>query len=256
MRGSKTVNHESADSLLDGTSAKSPGQPLTARGQSKWQEQARARLRTTLKQLSKPLAEAVARDANEADTRLLVTEFLCEGLGYHRFEDLDTEYAVKGQFADYGLRIDKQLVAFVEVKRSTTKLVPRHLRQVELYAVNEGVEWIVLTNAVTWQLYHLQGGLPANLDLVLAVDLLSGESIASLATKMLPMTREATRRGVLDSMWKQARATSPQVLVKAILAPSVIRTLRRELHHQTGNLVAVDDLARVLRDTVIRPNAL
>ncbi len=71
---------------------------------------------------SRPLEDFVARDANEGDTRLLVTDFLCYALGYDKYEDLTTEYQVKGEFADYGVRLDKQLVAFIEVKRCATKL--------------------------------------------------------------------------------------------------------------------------------------
>ena len=62
----------------------------------------------------------------------------CDGLGFDKYADLTTEYQVKGEFADFGLRIDRELVAFIEVKRVATKLSTRHLRQVEMYAVNEG----------------------------------------------------------------------------------------------------------------------
>jgi len=79
---------------------------------------------------------------------------------------------VKGEFADYDLRIDRQLVAFIEVKRCTTKLGPKHLRQVQSYAVNEGVEWMLLTNGCVWQAWHLQVGLLVQMDLVVEVDLL------------------------------------------------------------------------------------
>jgi predicted type IV restriction endonuclease len=48
-----------------------------------------------------------------------------------------------------------ELVAFIEVKRVATKLSTRRLRQVEMYAVNEGVEWISLTNRSVWQVYHI-----------------------------------------------------------------------------------------------------
>jgi predicted type IV restriction endonuclease len=106
------------------------------------------------------LVDLVDRDANEGDTRLLVTDFLCEGLGFDKYEDLTTEYQVKGEFADYGVRIDKQLIAFIEVKRCTQKLGAKHLRQVQSYAVNEGVEWMILTNGQAWQVWHLTGGLP------------------------------------------------------------------------------------------------
>jgi hypothetical protein len=37
------------------------------------------------------------RDANEGDTRLLVTDFLCDGLGFDKYSDLTTEYQVKGE---------------------------------------------------------------------------------------------------------------------------------------------------------------
>jgi hypothetical protein len=121
-----------------------------ARGAPKWETEARDRLKTAIRRYSKPLADLVARDANEGDTRLLVTDFLCDGLGFDKYADLTTEYQVKGEFADYGLRIDRELVAFIEVKRVATKLSTRHLRQVEMYAVNEGVEWIILTNGSTW----------------------------------------------------------------------------------------------------------
>jgi predicted type IV restriction endonuclease len=39
-------------------------------------------------------------------------------------------------------------------KRVATNLSTRHLRQVETYAVNEGVEYIILTNGSVWQVYH------------------------------------------------------------------------------------------------------
>ena len=121
----------------------------------KWETDSRERLRAGIKKFAKPLADFIARDVNEADTRFLVTDFLCEALGYDKFTDLTAEFAIKGDFADYGLRVDKQLVALIEVKRVTTKLSPKHLRQVEDYGVREGVEWLILTNAAQWQVYHL-----------------------------------------------------------------------------------------------------
>jgi hypothetical protein len=90
----------------------------------KWEADARERVKLGIKKFSKPLAELVARDANEGDTRLLVTDFLCEALGFDKYTDLATEYMVKGEFADFGVRIDRQLVAFMEVKRVATAIRP------------------------------------------------------------------------------------------------------------------------------------
>jgi hypothetical protein len=95
-----------------------------ARGTPKWETEARNRLKAAIRRFSKPLADLVARDANEGDTRLLVTDFLCDGLGFDKYADLTTEYQVKGEFADYGIRIDRDLVAFIEVKRSPPSSPP------------------------------------------------------------------------------------------------------------------------------------
>ena len=43
------------------------------RSAPKWETDARDRLKTAIRRYSKPLADLVARDANEGDTRLLVT---------------------------------------------------------------------------------------------------------------------------------------------------------------------------------------
>ena len=43
------------------------------RGAPKWEIEARDRLKVAIRRYSKPLADLVARDANEGDTRLLVT---------------------------------------------------------------------------------------------------------------------------------------------------------------------------------------
>src|SRR6266498_4907618 len=94
------------DEAKDAKTAKKPA----SRAAPKWETEARDRLRAGLRRFGKPLAELAARDANEGDTRLLVTDFLCEALGFDKYTDLTTEYQVKGEFADYGVRIDRELI--------------------------------------------------------------------------------------------------------------------------------------------------
>lgn len=85
------VAHDDAAALA------TPKPPSAPRGAPKWETEARERVKAAVKRFSKPLADLVARDANEGDTRLLVTDFLCEGLGYDKYAHLTTEYEVKGR---------------------------------------------------------------------------------------------------------------------------------------------------------------
>jgi predicted type IV restriction endonuclease len=218
----------------------------------KWEVETRERLRIIIRKFIKPLQDLVSRDANEGDTRLLVTDFLCEVLGYDKYSDLTTEYQVKGEFADYGVRIDKQLVAFIEVKRITTKLDVKHLRQVEMYAVNEGVEWVILTNAQQWQVYHLTGALPVQIDLALDINLLSEDSIPQKTHQMFFLAREAFKRHLIDELWKAKRAMSPKSLTKVICAEPVIDCIRKELKRQTGYSTDAKEICTVIKQTLLR----
>ncbi|MEO3862217.1 hypothetical protein [Acrocarpospora sp. B8E8] len=222
----------------------------------KWETDARDRVRAAIRRYSKPLADLVARDANEAETRLLITDLLCDGLGYDKYEELTMEYQVKGDFADYGIRIDKQLVAFIEVKRCTQRLGIKHLRQVQMYAVNEGVEWLILTNGQVWQVYHLTGGLPVLVDLALEVDLLGEDSLAVKTDGLFYLSKDAFKRRLIDSLWKARAATSPKSLAQVILSDSMLESIRLEIRRQTSHNADTKDLARILRDEVIRPEAL
>jgi predicted type IV restriction endonuclease len=222
------------------------------RSAPKWETTARDRVKAAVRRFSKPLSDLVDRDANEGDTRLLVTDFLCDGLGFDKYEDLTTEYQVKGEFADYGLRIDKQLIAFIEVKRCTQKLGAKHLRQVQSYAVNEGVEWMILTNGRAWQVWHLTGGLPVVVDLALDVDLLGDESLAVKSDALFYLSKEAIKRRLLDDIWQAKAATSPRSLASVVLSESVVEAVRKELRRQTSYNGEVDELRRILEGEVIR----
>jgi predicted type IV restriction endonuclease len=221
------------------------------RGAPRWETDTKDRLRFAIRQFAKPLADLVARDANEGDTRLLVTDMLCEALGWDKYTDLTTEYQVKGEFADYGVRLDQQLRAFIEVKRCTTKLTVRHLRQVEMYAVNEGVEWLILTNGGSWQVYRLIPGLPVTIDLVLDVDLLDTTTVAKKADALFYLTKESFKRYQIDEVWETAAATSPKSLAKAVLADASLEAIRKELRRRTGRNIDTADLGRLLRESVI-----
>lgn len=219
----------------------------------KWETTAHERVKTSLRRYAKPLADLLGRDANEGDTRLLVTDILEYALGFDKYADLTTEYGVKGEFADYGIRIDKELLAFVEVKRVSTKLAAKHLRQVEMYAVNEGVEWMILTNGVEWRAYHLAGGLPVQIDLALDVNLLGDETPTQKADQLFYLTRESFKRRQIDELWRAKQATSPRSLAKVLGSEQVVAAARKELRRTTGQNVKAAEIARLLRETVIRP---
>ena len=222
----------------------------------KWESLARDQVRDAIKRYIKPLQDLKARDANEGDTRLVVTDILCEGLDYDKFKDLTTEYMVKQDFADYGVRIDKQLVAFIEVKRISQKLNERHLRQVQMYAVNEGVEWMILTNGSVWQAYHLTGGLPVIVNMAFEIDLLGPASLEEKAELMFLLHREALKRRRIDESWKHRAATEPHALLDLILSEAMLDQMRKEVKRRSGITTTAEALSEVIRSEIVDPKLL
>ena len=155
-----------------------------------------------------------------------------------------------------GIRLDKELIAFLEVKRVATKLAAKHLRQVESYAVNEGVEWVILTSGVVWQVYHITGGLPIVIDLALEVDLFGEETLAQKANQLYYLTKESLKRRQIDTLWQAKRATSPKSLAKVLCSENVVTAIRKELKRMTGQLITDVEIERLLNNTVLRPECL
>jgi len=227
--------------------------PTGKRAAPKWEADTRERIKAALKKYGRALADLRDRDANEADTRLFVTDFLCDALGYDKYTELSTEYRVKNEYVDYGVRLDNDMTTFIEVKRLNTKLGPKHLRQAQSYAVNEGVEWIFLTNGAQWQVYHLTGGLPIVTDLVLEADTLTDETPAKKVESLFYFSKEALKRGKLAELWQARRATAPNSLASILLAPAVLDSVRKELRKRTGYNVDTEEVRRLVRDTCLRP---
>jgi predicted type IV restriction endonuclease len=200
----------------------------------KWEVDARLQIKNGIKALKKPLADLIAKDAVEADTRLYITDFMERVLGYDKYSNLTAEYAVSGDWADYGVKIDGNLVAFIEAKRIGQKLSDKHLKQVQTYAVNEGVDWLILTNAKQWQVYHLKAeGLPIQTDLVIDIDLIES-SPKEIETSLFYLHLVAMKKKVILDVWKRVEATSEPKVIKALLTSSVVKEVRLALAKQTG----------------------
>jgi predicted type IV restriction endonuclease len=211
----------------------------------KWEVTAKTRISNSIKKLNKPTLLLKEKDALEADTRHLVTDILVDALGYDKYENLTAEFAVKGDFADYGIRIDKQLEAFIEVKRISQKLSPSHLRQVESYALKEGVQWAILTNAQVWQAYHVTPvkGQQSEVTLIFEVDILDETLKPSAKTELLFLiSKEGLSKGRLAEYLSAQNAVSPKTLKPILLSDDVLAAVRKEIKKKTKHNIDLKDL--------------
>lgn len=88
------------------------------------------------------------------------------------------------------------------------------------------------------------------------VNLLSDETLQHKANQLLYPTRESLKRKILDDIWKAKKATSPKSLFQIISSDAVVDAIRRELKRQTCHAIETDEISRLIRATILRPECM
>jgi predicted type IV restriction endonuclease len=113
------------------------------------------RIAAGLKKFQPILASAKARDVGESDTVTIIKDMLSEVFGYDKYAEVTSEFAIRGTYCDLAIKLDGVLQTLIEVKAIGIDLKDAHVKQAVDYAANQGVDWVVLTNAEIWRVYRI-----------------------------------------------------------------------------------------------------
>jgi hypothetical protein len=212
------------------------------------------RARKHLRRYQKVLDSARARDINESDTVVIISDFLSDVLGYDKYEEITTEYAIRGTYCDLAIKRDSDIRFLIEVKAAGKDLKESHLRQATDYGASEGVEWVLLTNGIEWHAYRMRFEKPVQADLVFTVDLLDPDTkVAEILEKLYLLSREAGSGDAIDEYRQQKEATSRYILAQLLLGEPVLKLVRRELRRiSPGVKVNVEELADAIQSDVLK----
>ena len=207
-----------------------------------------------LKQMRPVIEQQIARDVSEADTVTLVKDLLSRIYGYDKYAELTSEHAIRGTYCDIIVQLGEKQTVIIEVKAIGHELDDKNVKQAVDYAANKGVEWVVLTNARHWRLYKVLFAKPIDKHLVACVDLISPKLDIDGA---FLFTKEAYQRGTPAEIHDRQMALN-RYTVTALLVHNerVISTLCRELKRTASVNVTSDEVLRLLRDEVIKRDAL
>lgn len=216
------------------------------------------RLTTTLKRFLPILAQQKARDISEADTVTLVKDLLSDAFGYDKYADITGEFAIRGTYCDLALKSNDKLTQLVEVKAIGTALDDRHVKQAVDYAANQGIEWVLLTNALTWRLYQVVFAKPIDKRLLIELDFttLNLKDDAQLECLYL-FTKEGYEKGAHIEHRDRQDATSKYMLAALLTNnDAVLSTIRRELRRVVEANIEESIILKVLKDEVIKRDTL
>jgi len=201
----------------------------------------------------------VERNASEADTRTVVKHIIDDMLGWCKFEDVTGEVNIRGGFADLVLRKDGNDLAVIEVKRAGMNLSEKQMRQARDYAINEGIEWVILTNADNWRINRVQ--FPRNqapeVTEVFSVKLSdTNMSLNDRVELLYLLSEEAFRKNELQDYCDRNLALSGHVLINHLLSEDVLNRLRIAIHRKSGHRVTNFEVAQALVSEVIEEAVL
>jgi predicted type IV restriction endonuclease len=216
------------------------------------------RAKANLRRYQKLLESARARDVGESDTCVVISDFLADVLGYDKYSEVTTEFAVKSTFCDLAVRVGGRTRFLIEVKSAGTGLKDTHLRQSVDYAANEGVDWVLLTNGTVWQAHRVRFEQPIQAEEVFTIDLLDPEAKpGQLLERLYLISREGISSTAIDVFWQRKEAMNRYVVAQLLLDSSVLGLVRRTLRRNFPGLTVTEaDVAELLRSEVLKRDVL
>ena len=211
-------------------------------------KRASERIATGLKKYQAILAEARNRDISESDTVVIIGDLLAELLGYRKYVEITTEFAIRGTFVDLAVKVENEVRFLVEAKAVGVELKDQHVKQAIDYGANQGIEWVLLTNAIVWRVYKIQFGQPIVKTLVFELDLLKVRPRDNDVLECFGnLSREGFTQSSMHAFQQQQEATSKFSVAAVVMSEAVLTAIRRELRRIYAS-VRIDEA--VLRDVV------
>jgi len=217
-----------------------------------------ARISGGLRRFQPILASARSRDVNESDTVVIVTDVLHEVFGYDKYADITSEHMIRGTFCDLAIKLEGELKILIEVKAIGLELKDAYVRQAVDYAANQGLEWVALTNGVTWRAYKVTFSKPIEAELVVEFSLLDLNPKSPEHMELLwLLAKESWQKARLGEYHTQRQALSRFSLAAIILSDTVMDVVKREVRRMSpGVKIEAEDIKRVIRNDVLKREVL
>lgn len=214
----------------------------------------RDRIIRGLKRFQPILTNSKSRDDGKADTVMIVTDMLSEVFGYDKYSELTAEFSIRGTYCDLATKLDGVLQALIEVKAIGLELKDSHVKQAVDYAANQGVDWVVLTNGVSWRIYKVIFAKPIDQELVIEIDFcaLDQKSDAGIESLFL-LCKEGWIKSVLGDYHTQRQALTRFFLGAMVLSDPVVDVIRRELRRVSPDVrIETEQIRDVLSSEVVK----
>ena len=217
----------------------------------------RERLIHGLKKFQPVLQKAKDKDINESDTVTIISDMLNEVFGYDKYGEITSEYVIKKTFCDLAIEINKKVVLLIEVKATGLALKEDYIRQAVDYGSNSGVDWIVLTNGVSWRIYRIIFSKPINNELIYEFNFLDLSAKKQADLEMLYyISRESVAKAsgtLLSELAEQRQVMNNAFIGQLLLTDTILDSIRKNLKKIAPELkITNEEIYDLLSNDVIK----
>src|ERR1035438_2744059 len=183
------------------------------------------------------------RQAHASETVMILIKFFDEVLGYDPLSgEITKEIPVKERYCDFAIVLDrktdeKKPEFLVEAKAAGVKsLNEKHIEQAYNYASRAPVNWVLLTNGLEWQLYHLAFDEKSGITPVRGFEIHYLEDLEArpdfVWDRLSVLTKTNVFANGLETYYELTQLLSPKTIVSTLLGEEVLRKIRQELDRQ------------------------
>ncbi len=201
------------------------------------------------------LKKAYDKDVNESDTVSIIVDMLEQIFGFDKYDEVTSEYAIKGTFCDLAIMLNGKLKFLIEAKAIGIDLKSNHLNQALTYGAKEGIDWIILTNGIIWEIYRIQlkPNLEANLLCTLNFLEISLRQ-KDAAESLFIISKEGQSKNAIDQFSLKADLVNRYVIGALLTEDSIMNSIRLQVRKLDNNIKLTNDeiLEIVLSDVIKR----
>jgi hypothetical protein len=212
------------------------------------------RLQAGIRRFQPILASAKARDVNESDTVIIVTDMLSEVFGYDKYTEITSECSIRGTWCDLAIKISGTFEYLIEVKAIGLELKDSYTKQAVDYSANQGTDWVILTTGEIWRIYKVTFAKPIDSELVLEINFSElNPKKANDIELLYNLTREGWQKSALGEFHTQRQALSRFFMGAMVLSNPVLEVIRRELRRLSPDVrIDIDQIKTVLTQEVLK----
>ncbi len=200
------------------------------------------------------LQKAKDKDVNESDTVAIISDILSDIFGYEKYEEITSEYAIRGTYCDLAVLMNNVPKFLIEVKAIGINLKDSHLNQALTYGAKEGINYVVLTNGLDWRIYkiiakpNLEASLLCRFDF-LNLNLKQKDNLENLFI----LTKEAQPKNAIDEYNEKINTVNRYVISQIILSEDIVNSIRLKLKRISNNLkIDNEEIFQIIENEIIK----